>query len=56
MGPAFQTHQFVEKPAVNLSTTWVKSNHSYKLGAEWRSEGNPQSQQRPASLDHGGFL
>ncbi len=42
LGPAFQTHQFVEKPAVNLSTTWVKSNHSYKLGAEWRIEGNPQ--------------
>jgi len=56
MGPQFQTHQFVEKPAVNLSTTWVKSNHSYKLGAEWRIEGNPQvSNAQPPWTTAGAF-
>jgi len=56
MGPLFQTHQFVEKPAVNLSTTWVKSNHSYKIGAEWRIEGNPQvSNAQPPWTTAGAF-
>jgi hypothetical protein len=56
MGPQFQTHQFVEKPAVNLSMTWVKSNHSYKLGAEWRIEGNPQiSNAQPPWTTAGAF-
>jgi len=56
MGPQFQTHQFVEKPAVNLSTTWVKGNHSYKFGAEWRSEGNPQvSNAQPPWTTAGAF-
>jgi hypothetical protein len=56
MGPAFQTHQFVEKPAANLSLTWVRSNHSYKLGAEWRIEGNPQvSNAQPPWTTAGSF-
>ncbi|MBZ5632512.1 MAG: TonB-dependent receptor [Acidobacteriia bacterium] len=56
MGPLFQTHQFVEKPAVNLSMTWVKSNHSYKIGAEWRIEGNPQvSNAQPPWTTAGAF-
>ena len=42
MGPFFQTGQFVEKPAVNLSLTAVRGNHSLKIGGEWRAEGNPQ--------------
>jgi carboxypeptidase family protein len=56
MGPLFQTHQYVEKPAVNLSTTWVKGNHSYKFGAEWRIEGNPQvSNAQPPWTTAGAF-
>ena len=56
MGPQFQTHQFVEKPAANVSTTWVKSNHSYKIGAEWRIEGNPQvSNAQPPWTTAGAF-
>ena len=42
MGPLFQTHQYVEKPAANMSVTWVKGSHTYKFGADWRIEGNPQ--------------
>src|SRR5262249_17872023 len=42
MGPQFQTHQFVEKPAANLSVTYVHGSHTSKIGAEWRIEGTPQ--------------
>jgi hypothetical protein len=42
MGPLFQTHQYVEKPAANVSLTWVRGSHTYKFGADWRIEGNPQ--------------
>jgi hypothetical protein len=42
MGGWFQTQQQLQKPAGNVSLTWITGNHSYKLGAEWRSEGNPQ--------------
>jgi hypothetical protein len=56
MGPLFQTHQFVEKPAVNLSMTWVKGSHNYKFGAEWRIEGNPQvSNAQPPWTTAGAF-
>ena len=56
MGPQFQTHQFVEKPAVNLSVTSVRGNHSYKIGAEWRAEGNPQvSNAQPPWTTAGAF-
>ena len=35
MGPsAGQTHTFYEKPAANASMTWVRGNHTYKVGAE----------------------
>lgn len=42
MGPTFQLDQYVEKPAANLGLTWVRNNHTWKLGGEWRAEGNPQ--------------
>jgi Carboxypeptidase regulatory-like domain len=29
-----------EKPTANTSTTWVKGNHTFKFGGEYRSEGN----------------
>lgn len=35
MGPvAGQGHQFYEKPSGNTSLTWVRGNHSYKVGAD----------------------
>jgi hypothetical protein len=42
MGALFQTQQMVQKPQANASLTWVRNNHTYKLGGEWRIEGNPQ--------------
>ena len=41
MGPSFQTHQFIQKPTANTSFTWVKNNHTYKFGGDFRIEGNP---------------
>ena len=28
-------------PSFNTSVTWVKDNHTYKFGAEFRTEGYP---------------
>jgi hypothetical protein len=42
MGALFQTQQMLQKPQGNLSLTWVRKNHTIKLGAEGRTEGNPQ--------------
>ncbi len=50
MGPSTQLDQYLEKPSANLGLTWVRKNHTWKLGGEWRAEGNPQSKQRPASV------
>ena len=41
MGPAVQSIQRMYKPTANISLTWVKSNHTYKFGAEMRLEGYP---------------
>src|ERR1700733_14326731 len=35
MGPvAGQTHSFWEKPSANGSVTWIRGNHSYKMGTD----------------------
>jgi hypothetical protein len=39
MGPPVQAPMTNYKPTANASLTWVKSNHTYKLGAELRIEG-----------------
>lgn len=41
LGPPGQTHSFLEKPSANASATWVKNNHTLKMGAEMRLEGYP---------------
>jgi len=41
MGPPSQTRTLMIKPTSNASITWVKSNHTYKAGAEFRVEGYP---------------
>ncbi len=41
MGPLMQSHELMLKPTANASLTWVKSNHTYKFGAEMRLEGFP---------------
>ncbi len=41
MGPGTQVHTRMLKPTGNASVSWVKENHTYKFGAEMRSEGYP---------------
>ncbi|HEY7339196.1 MAG TPA: TonB-dependent receptor [Bryobacteraceae bacterium] len=41
MGSSFDSHSYTEKPTFNTSLTWVKSNHTYKFGGEFRTEGYP---------------
>ncbi len=48
MGPLMQSHELMEKPTANASLTWVRSNHTYKLGAEMRLEGYPTKVFNPA--------
>jgi hypothetical protein len=41
MGSSSNSHSYTEKPTFNASTTWVKDNHTFKFGAEFRTEGYP---------------
>ena len=41
MGPGSNRNLFYSKPTSNASATWVKSNHTYKGGAEMRIEAYP---------------
>jgi hypothetical protein len=56
MGPSTQLDQYLQKPSANLSLTWVRRNHTWKLGGEWRAEGNPQvSNVQPPYNNSGSF-
>jgi hypothetical protein len=48
MGPLMWSHELMSKPTANASLTWVKSNHTYKFGAEMRLEGYPTDVYNPA--------
>ncbi len=41
LGPTGNRNIYYQKPTGNLSTSWVKDNHSYKFGMEVRFEGVP---------------
>ena len=41
LGPGTNRNLFYAKPTANASVTWVKSNHTYKFGAEMKIEGSP---------------
>jgi len=41
MGPGAQGPSREIKPQANTSLTWVRQNHTFKLGAEWRATGYP---------------
>jgi hypothetical protein len=41
MGSSSNSHAYTEKPTFTTSFSWVKSNHTYKFGAEFRTEGYP---------------
>jgi hypothetical protein len=47
-GPLIQSHATMYKPTANSSLTWVKSNHTYKFGAELRVEGYPTQAMNPS--------
>jgi hypothetical protein len=48
MGANAQDTAQMIKPTANASFTWVKSNHTYKFGAEMRLEGFPDEVLNPA--------
>ena len=39
IGPTNANYYYMEKPTAVANTTWVKGNHTFKFGAEWRKEG-----------------
>lgn len=41
MGPGPQSRSLLIKPTANTSLTWVKNNHTYKFGGEFRLDGFP---------------
>jgi hypothetical protein len=47
-GPNMQSESTMYKPTANASVTWVKSNHTYKFGAEMRLEGYPTTATNPS--------
>ncbi len=49
MGPDPQSDFRMLKTTANASFTWVKSNHTYKFGAEMRLEGYPVALLTPAN-------
>jgi len=49
MGPNAQQKQMEQKPTVTTSFNWVRSNHTYKFGAEVRIESYPSIATTPAN-------
>ncbi|MBP1608507.1 MAG: TonB-dependent receptor [Acidobacteria bacterium] len=49
VGPATLQSRRMDKPTANASLTWVKSNHTYKFGAELRIEGYPTRLVQPSN-------
>ena len=43
MGPSGSTRTKVVKPSGIASLTWVKDNHTYKFGTDWRIEALPKT-------------
>ncbi|MEO5922710.1 MAG: TonB-dependent receptor [Bryobacteraceae bacterium] len=41
IGSAAGTRNVTQSPTFNASLTWVKNNHSFKFGSEFRTEGYP---------------
>jgi hypothetical protein len=41
LGAFVQAFNTLNKPTMNASLTWVKNNHTYKFGGEFRTEGYP---------------
>jgi hypothetical protein len=43
IGPGGQARNLFARPSINASVTYVKGNHTYKFGGEFRIEGTPTS-------------
>ncbi|HXP86613.1 MAG TPA: TonB-dependent receptor [Bryobacteraceae bacterium] len=41
LGGATDANSLTQRPTFNTSLTWVKNNHTYKIGSEFRTEGYP---------------
>ncbi len=52
IGPNAQSHQWAQKPTATATLSWVKGNHTYKFGGEFRGESFPSLPITPAN---GGF-
>jgi hypothetical protein len=48
-GPNAQQHQWSEKPTGTANLTWVKGNHTYKFGGEFRADSFPSIATTPAN-------
>ncbi|MEO8096360.1 MAG: carboxypeptidase-like regulatory domain-containing protein [Acidobacteriota bacterium] len=43
-GPGIgQVRNLLQRPTAQLNVTWVKSNHTFKFGGEWRIDGYPNA-------------
>jgi hypothetical protein len=49
VGPNAQQHQLTEKPTAVASLSWVRGNHTYKFGSEFRAESYPSMPITPAN-------
>jgi hypothetical protein len=48
-GPNAQQHQWTQKPTGTATLSWVKGNHTYKFGGEFRAESYPSLPITPAN-------
>jgi hypothetical protein len=48
-GPNAQSHQWAQKPTGTATLSWVKGNHTYKFGGEFRGDSFPSSAITPAN-------
>ena len=48
-GPNAQQHQWSEKPTGTATLSWVKGNHTYKFGAEFRADSFPSQAITPSN-------
>jgi hypothetical protein len=49
MGPNAQQHQWSEKPTATANLSWVKGNHTFKFGGEFRAESYPSIATTPSN-------
>jgi len=48
-GPNAQSHQWAQKPTGTATLSWVKGNHTYKFGGEFRGDSFPSQAITPAN-------